>query len=56
MILQRFGSLEDAKRWLGSPERQTRIEGVAPMLVGRDDVHIVQRRRQRGAHRAGLAR
>src|ERR1700687_1488277 len=41
VILQRFASLEDAKRWLGSSERQSRIEGAAPMLVGRDDVHIV---------------
>ena len=42
VILQRFASLADAQRWLRSPERQKRIEGVAPMLVGRDDVHIVQ--------------
>jgi antibiotic biosynthesis monooxygenase (ABM) superfamily enzyme len=42
VILQRFASLEDAKRWLGSPERQSRIEGAAQMLVGRDDVHIMR--------------
>ena len=42
VILQRFDSLEAAQRWLASPERQKRIEGAAPMLVGRDDVHIVQ--------------
>lgn len=42
VILQRFNSLEDAQRWLGSTERQTRIEGAAPMLIGRDDVHIVR--------------
>jgi uncharacterized protein len=42
VILQRFASLEDAQRWLGSSERQSRIEGVAAMLVGRDDVHIVR--------------
>ena len=42
VILQRFASLPDAQRWLGSTERQKRIEGAAPMLVGRDDVHIVQ--------------
>ncbi|MDP4005630.1 antibiotic biosynthesis monooxygenase [Methylobacterium sp. NEAU K] len=41
VILQRFGSLDHAKSWLGSPERQARIEGATPMLVGRDDVHIV---------------
>jgi antibiotic biosynthesis monooxygenase (ABM) superfamily enzyme len=42
VILQRFASLAEAQRWLGSVERQKRIEGAAPMLVGRDDVHIVQ--------------
>lgn len=42
VILQRFDSLAAARRWLASPERQKRIEGVAAMLVGRDDVHIVQ--------------
>lgn len=42
VILQRFATLADAQRWLGSPERQKRITGAAPMLVGRDDVHIVQ--------------
>jgi antibiotic biosynthesis monooxygenase (ABM) superfamily enzyme len=41
VILQRFDSLDHARHWLGSPERQSRIEGAAPMLVGRDDVHIV---------------
>jgi uncharacterized protein len=42
VILQRFANLEDAQRWLASPERQKRIEGAAPMLLGRDDVHVVQ--------------
>jgi hypothetical protein len=42
VILQRFHAMEDAQRWLGSAERQTRIEGAAPFLVGRDDVHIVR--------------
>ena len=42
VILQRFHAMEDAQRWLGSPERQTRIEGAAPFLIGRDDVHIVR--------------
>ena len=41
VILQRFDSLDHARHWLGSPERQSRIEGAAPMLVGRDDVHLV---------------
>jgi len=42
VILQRFHTLEDAQGWLVSTERQTRLEGAAPMLIGRDDVHIVR--------------
>ena len=42
VILQRFASLRDAQGWLASGERQARIDGIAQMLVGRDDVHIVQ--------------
>src|SRR5262249_49079817 len=42
VILQRFETLEDAQRWLGSGERATRLEGIASMVVGRDDVHIVR--------------
>jgi antibiotic biosynthesis monooxygenase (ABM) superfamily enzyme len=42
VILQRFVSLDHARRWLASSERQSRIEGAAAMLVGRDDVHIMR--------------
>ncbi|ACB26765.1 antibiotic biosynthesis monooxygenase [Methylobacterium radiotolerans] len=42
VIVQRFHSLEQAKAWVASPERQARIQGATPMLVGRDDVHIVK--------------
>jgi antibiotic biosynthesis monooxygenase (ABM) superfamily enzyme len=42
VILQRFASADDARRWLVSPERQARLDGVAHMLMGQDDVHIVQ--------------
>jgi antibiotic biosynthesis monooxygenase (ABM) superfamily enzyme len=42
VILQRFQTIEDAQRWLASPEREARIEGAAPYLIGRDDVHIVR--------------
>jgi uncharacterized protein len=42
VILQRFATITDAQRWLGSVERQTRLDGAAPMLIGRDDVHIVR--------------
>jgi uncharacterized protein len=41
VILQRFVSKEAAVAWLNSEQRQKRLEGAAPMLVGRDDVHIV---------------
>jgi uncharacterized protein len=41
VILQRFTSAEAATAWLQSPERLKRMEGAAPMLVGRDDIHIV---------------
>jgi antibiotic biosynthesis monooxygenase (ABM) superfamily enzyme len=42
VIMQRFETMEGARNWLGSAERQKRLEGATPMLVGRDDVHIVQ--------------
>jgi antibiotic biosynthesis monooxygenase (ABM) superfamily enzyme len=42
VILQRFAGLEDAQSWLASAERAKRLEGVAPLLVGRDDVHIMR--------------
>jgi antibiotic biosynthesis monooxygenase (ABM) superfamily enzyme len=42
VILQRFETLEQAQRWLGSNERAKRLEGVANLVVGRDDVHIVR--------------
>jgi antibiotic biosynthesis monooxygenase (ABM) superfamily enzyme len=42
VILQRFDTLEQAQSWLGSVERAKRLEGVADLLVGRDDVHIVR--------------
>jgi antibiotic biosynthesis monooxygenase (ABM) superfamily enzyme len=42
VILQRFNTVEDAQRWLGSSERAKRLEGIANLVVGRDDVHIVR--------------
>jgi antibiotic biosynthesis monooxygenase (ABM) superfamily enzyme len=41
VILQRFTSTETAVAWLNSEQRLRRIQGAAAMLVGRDDVHIV---------------
>ncbi len=42
VILQRFATAKDAVAWLNSPVRVQRIETAAPMLVGRDDVHIIR--------------
>src|SRR5271163_4092819 len=42
VILQRFVSTQAAVAWLNSDERQKRLQEAAPMLIGRDDVHIVQ--------------
>jgi antibiotic biosynthesis monooxygenase (ABM) superfamily enzyme len=41
VILQRFASAETAVAWLNSEQRLKRIQDAAAMLVGRDDVHIV---------------
>lgn len=41
VILQRFVSSAAAIGWLNSQERLARITGAQPMLVGRDDIHIV---------------
>ena len=41
VILQRFASTETAVAWLHSDERLKRMDGAGPMLVGRDDIHIV---------------
>jgi antibiotic biosynthesis monooxygenase (ABM) superfamily enzyme len=41
VILQRFASTQAAVAWLHSDERLKRMEGAEPMLVGRDDIHIV---------------
>jgi antibiotic biosynthesis monooxygenase (ABM) superfamily enzyme len=42
VILQRFDTFEQAQQWLASPERAKRLEGIADMVIGRDDVHIVR--------------
>lgn len=42
VILQRFTDLEAAQTWLHSEERADRLETVAPMLVGVDDVNVVR--------------
>lgn len=42
VILQKFEAAEAAVAWLNSAHRQTLIAQALPMLVGRDDVHIVK--------------
>jgi antibiotic biosynthesis monooxygenase (ABM) superfamily enzyme len=41
VILQRFASTEAAVAWLRSDERQRLVAEAQPMLVGQDDVHLV---------------
>ena len=41
VILQRFAGTEAAVAWLNSEQRLQRLQGAAPMLVGQDDVHVV---------------
>jgi len=41
VILQRFTDSEAAVAWLKSEKRIERMESAAPMLLGRDDVHVV---------------
>jgi antibiotic biosynthesis monooxygenase (ABM) superfamily enzyme len=42
VILQKFASSEAAQAWLKSNERLRLVEAVQPMLVGHDDVHLVE--------------
>lgn len=41
VILQRFTETTAAVAWLNSEQRLQRLQGAAPMLLGRDDVHLV---------------
>lgn len=42
VILQRFAKTEDALAWLRSDEKQRLVAQVQPMLVGQDDVHLLE--------------
>jgi antibiotic biosynthesis monooxygenase (ABM) superfamily enzyme len=42
VIIQRFQTAEQAQSWLRSPERLRLMAIVQPMLVGADDIHIVE--------------
>jgi len=41
VILQRFASGAEARAWLNSHDRLKRVEQAQPMLVGHDDIHVV---------------
>src|SRR5215468_6029148 len=41
VILQRFADEATAMAWLKSDQRQQRVNAVAPLLVGVDDIHLV---------------
>jgi uncharacterized protein len=42
VILQKFTTSEAAQAWLRSPQRVHLVESVQPMLVGHDDIHIIE--------------
>jgi antibiotic biosynthesis monooxygenase (ABM) superfamily enzyme len=42
VILQKFSSLDQARLWLRSPERLRLLADVQPMLIGHDDIHLVE--------------
>lgn len=42
VIVQRFSSVEAAKAWLASPQREAMLAEAHPWLIGRDDVHLVE--------------
>ena len=42
VILQKFATSATAQAWLRSPERLRLIEAVQPMLVGHDDIHLIE--------------
>jgi antibiotic biosynthesis monooxygenase (ABM) superfamily enzyme len=42
VIVQRFASSEQARTWLRSPERLRLVSEAQPMLIGHDDIHLVE--------------
>src|SRR5262245_65939498 len=41
VILQRFARADAGGAWLNSEERRNRVAGIAPMLIGVDDINVV---------------
>ena len=41
VIVQRFQSMEDAQRWISSPERESLLKEIQDILVGADDIHFI---------------
>ena len=42
VVVQRFATTQDVQAWLRSPERLRLIEQAQPMLVGHDDIHVIE--------------
>lgn len=42
VVVQRFATTRDAQAWMRSPERQRLLDVAQPMLVGRDDIHLIE--------------
>jgi antibiotic biosynthesis monooxygenase (ABM) superfamily enzyme len=42
VILQKFATAAQAQAWLKSPERLRLIAAAQPMLVGQDDIHLIE--------------
>lgn len=42
VIVQRFASIDAARAWLASKERQALLDEAHPWLIGRDDIHLVE--------------
>ena len=42
VIVQKFASAQQAQEWLRSPARLRLIEKIQPVLVGHDDIHLIE--------------
>lgn len=42
VIVQKFASTREAQDWLQSPTRLRLIEKIQPMLIGHDDIHLIE--------------
>jgi antibiotic biosynthesis monooxygenase (ABM) superfamily enzyme len=42
VIVQRFASIDAARAWLGSKEREQLLAEAHPWLLGHDDIHVIE--------------